>query len=272
MNQRYRVILIIAAIAALAGPAAAAPTAEEIIAKAVAAAEIESTLADHDMIRLGINQEETTSDGKTQSNHRTAIIHGGRLENARMEIGNGISLMLSGSTGWAMIRGEVDSRPQTPRMAAGTIHQTLFPLLMPFSLQMDGVTLGSVTKGSFDGTPVWIVEVGFESDFFAAPSMVTTWSVFIGQEDDKVLGAEHLPDEEYRAILDEGMRFRYLKRSNVDGVELPSQVLIDGIDFNGAENGHVRVTKINATTAGPFDLSLFIEPSKAEQLDAGDIP
>ena len=272
MKQPLRASLIIAGIVAVSGTAAAAaPSAEEVVSKAISAVGGGSALADHDMIRLAIHQEETTSDAKTQSTHSTAIVHGGRFENARMEIGGGISLMLSGSTGAAMIRGQVDTRPQTPIMAAGTIRQTIFPLLLPYSLQMDGVRLGSVSDGSFDGTPVWILEVDFEPNFFAAPSMVTTWNVFIRREDGKVLATDHLPSHQFRDALDEGMRFRYLKRQNLNGIEFAAQVLVDGIDFNGVENGHVRVTKIKASNGGPFDLSLFIEPSRGEQLDAGEI-
>jgi len=48
-------------------------------------------------------------------------------------------------------------------------------------------------------------------------------------------------------------------------------VLLDGIDVNGVENGHVRVTKISASSAGPLDLALFIPPDEGERLDAGEI-
>ena len=116
-----------------------------------------------------------------------------------------------------------------------------------------------------------VVDVNFESDFFAAPSMVTPWRVFISREDNLVLGAEYLPASEFRAVRDEGIRYRYLKRQDVGGVSLAAQVLLDGIDLNGVENGHVRVTRISASTAGPLDLTLFIRPDERERLDAGEI-
>ena len=157
-------------------------------------------------------------------------------------------------------------------MAAGTIRQQLFPLLMPFSLRMDGVRLGLVTEGTFDGTPAWVIELTFEPEFFAAPSMITTWNVFIDRETDKILGAEYLPADEFRSIRDEGIRYRYLKRQNVGGVNLAAQVLLDGIDLNGVENGHVRVTKISSQTVGPLDLALFVSPEARERMDAGEVP
>jgi hypothetical protein len=272
MNPRSYALLLIAGLAVAAGTASAkTPTAEAVVQKAVATADSGSALADQDMIRMSIRQEETTSDGSTESSQLTALIHGGALENTRVELSQGVSLVLNNKTGWALIRGQLDARPQTPRMAAGTVRQTLFPLLLPFSLQMQGVNLGVVTEGNFDSTPVWVVEATFELEFFAAPSMVTTWFVFIDRETNLVVGAEYLPTDEFRAIRAEGIRYRYLKRQTVGGINFAAQVLLDGIDFNGAENGHVRVTKVSSTTSGPLDLSLFINPEERDRMDAGEV-
>jgi hypothetical protein len=272
MNLHSIAPLLIAGLIALPGlTSAETPTAETVVEQAISAAELESTIAEHDMIRVAIRQEETTSDGASHVKDLTAIVHGAHLDYIRLELGQGISLVLTNTTGWAMIQGKVDDRPQTPRMAAGNIRQTIFPLLLPYSLRMEGVQLGMVTEGSFDGTPAWVVEVTFERNFFAAPSMLTTWKVFISRKDNLVLGAEFLPPDEFRAVTDEGIRYRVLTRQNVDGLSLPAQILLDGIDLNGMENGHVRVTKITAKTVGPLDLGLFIHPDEAARLDAGDI-
>lgn len=272
MNPRSTALLFIAGLVVLSGTATAkAPTADVVVEIAVAAAETGSTLVDHDMIRMAIRQEETTSDGTSENSQLTAIFHGDKLQNTRVELSQGVSLVLNDSTGWALIRGQLDARPQTPRMAAGTVRQTLFPLLLPFSLRMQGVNLGMVTEGSFDGSPAWVLEVTFEPEFFAAPSMVTTWKIFISRETSLVLGAEYQPAPEFRPVIDEGIRYRVLKRQTVDGLNIPAQILLDGIDLNGVENGHVRVTKIETTTAGPLDLALFVHPDEMERMDAGDV-
>ncbi len=272
MNPRSYALLLIAGLAVAAGTASAkTPTADAVVQKAVATADSGSAMADQDMIRMSIRQEETTSDGSTESSQLAALIHGGALENTRVELSQGVSLVLNNKTGWALIRGQLDARPQTPRMAAGTIRQTLFPLLLPFSLQMQGVNLGVVAEGNFDSTPVWVVEATFELEFFAAPSMVTTWFVFIDRETNLVVGAEYLPTDEFRAIRAEGIRYRYLKRQTVGGINFAAQILLDGIDFSGSETGHVRVTKVTSTTAGPLDLSLFISPEERDRMDAGDV-
>ena len=101
--------------------------------------------------------------------------------------------------------------------------------------------------------------------------MFTTWKVYVSRKDNLVLGAEFLPNVEYISAIDEGIRYRFLKRQDTDGLSLAAQVLLDGIDLNGAENGHVRVTKMTATTAGPLDLALFVNPDEQERLDSGDV-
>ncbi|MCU0302695.1 MAG: hypothetical protein MUC56_01375 [Thermoanaerobaculales bacterium] len=272
MISRTTALSLTVGLVVVAGQAAAAaPSAEELVSRAVAAAETATTMDQHDMIRAAIRQEETASDGTAQVRDLTAIFHGRRLDSIRLELDGGVSLALDNGDGWAMIRGELDSRPQTPRMAGGTIRQTLFPLLMPFSLGMPGVELGAVTEGSFDGTPAWVLEIGFDADFFAAPSMVTTWKVFIGRTDHLVLGAEYLPAPDLREVRAEGIRYRVLGRQDVDGVSLPTQVLLDGIDLEGLPTGHVRVTKLSYLSAGPLDRSLFFNPAEAERLDAGEV-
>jgi len=272
MNRRSTLPLLTASFIALSGLAAAeTPTANTIVDRAILAAELESSIAEHDMLRVAIRQEETTSDGKATVRDMTALVHGAKLDNIRLELGEGTTLVLNNSTGWAMMRGQLDTRVQTPRMAAGTIRQTVFPLMLPYSLRMQGVRLGAVAESSFDGTPAWELDVDFTPEFFSAPSMLTTWKVYISREDNLVLGAEFLPTVEYIAVIDEGIRYRYLKRQDTDGLSLAAQVLLDGIDTNGLENGHVRVTKMTSTTAGPLDLSLFVHPKEMERLDAGDV-
>jgi hypothetical protein len=272
MTRRAVTPLVIAALVAAAGPASAeTPSAKAIIDLAVEAAEIDSTLATQDVMRAAIRQEETTSDGNSTTRDLTAIFHGANLDNVRLELGGGVSLVLNGATGWATIRGELDSRAQAERIAPGTLRQTLFPLLFPFSLRLEGVQLGAVTEESFDSTPVWAVEAGFAPGFFAAPTMSTTWKIFISRQDHLVLGAEFLPPEEFRQARGEGVRYRILKREVVDGIQLPTQVLLDGIDFNGMENGHVRVTKLAFSTVGPFDPAVFMHPDALAKLDAGDV-
>ncbi len=178
MNRRSILPLLAASLIALSGLVAAeTPTANTVVDRAILAAELDSSIAEHDMLRLAIRQEETTSDGNATVRDMTALVHGAQLDNIRLDLGGGTTLVLNNSNGWAMMGGQLDTRVQTPRMAAGTIRQTLFPLLLPYSLRMQGVRLGAVAEGSFDGTPAWEIDVDFTPEFFSAPSMLTTWKV-----------------------------------------------------------------------------------------------
>ncbi len=272
MHRYLPALLLATAVSVAALPAAAeVPTAATLIDRAIAVSEAGSTLADHDMLRASIRQEETAKDGTSKVTEMTAVYYGESLDSVRLEFGQGISLVLDGTTSWAMRRGQLDTRALAPRMAGGTIRQILFPLLLPFSLRMPGVNPGAVREGTFDDQPVWVMEVDFDKDFFVVPSMDTTWRIFFSRDDGSVLGAEYFPPEEFRSVQEEGVRYRVLTRSDVDGLTLPNNVLLDGIDATGIENGHVRVTKIDTVTAGPYDRSIFIHPDEQARIESGDI-
>ncbi|HSN54761.1 MAG TPA: hypothetical protein VLT32_08810 [Candidatus Sulfomarinibacteraceae bacterium] len=264
--------LLVAALALVAAPAAAqTPDGATVVDRAVAAADSGDALARHDVIRASIREEETLSDGSTEVKEFTVLLQGGRLQNARLELSPDVSVVLHKGTGWATIRGQLDTRPTAARMAGGTVRQKIFPLLLPFSLQLEGVRLGAVSSTTFDDRPAWAVDATFDPAFFAAPSLSTTWMLYFDRSSSKVLGAEFYPPEELRGPGAEGVRYRILTWKSVDGIDLPGQVLLEGIDFNGAPNGHVRVTKIEYGDGGPFDPALFIDPATLEKLDAGDV-
>jgi hypothetical protein len=272
MHRCLLATLLVAVTAAAAVPSAAdVPTAATLIERAAAASEVESTLAEHNMLRAAIRQEETTSDGTSNVTNLTAVYHGEDLESIRLELDSGISLVLDGETSWAMVRGQLDTRVLAPRMAAGNIRQIVFPLLLPLSLRMDGVMPGAVSEGVFDNQPVWVLEVDFTEDFFVAPSMATTWRVFFSRDEGTVLGAAFLPPESVHAVRDEGVQYTVLSRSEVDGLVLPTQVLLDGIDVNGRPTGHVRVTKVDTVTLGPYDRSIFIHPEEKARIESDEI-
>jgi hypothetical protein len=156
-------------------------------------------------------------------------------------------------------------------MAIGTLHQKLFPLLLPFSLEMQGAVPTSVESATFEGTPAWAVNVRFdEGFFFGSPIMQTSWQVFAARDDGRYLGAEFQPPEELRVKVEaKGMRFQPLRFATTGGVRLPNHVLVDGIDALGRPTGHVRVTKIE-TAAAPWDLGLFVDPQVLARMQDED--
>ena len=221
------------------------------------------------VLEFAIEQEETLSDGERISSSFVAYVVASQLDTARVALSDTVVVASHDGKGWATKDGEPDTRPQTPRMAVGTIHQKLFPLLLPFSLAIEGVHVKDVVAATFEDQPVWQLTVVFDRLFFVSPSMNTDWLLTVRQSDNKLLSAEFLPAAEFRKVTTEGVRYRYLQHATIQGVRLPTQVLLDGIDFDRVENGHVRVTKITPTVRGPFDAELFVDPRRLELLEGG---
>jgi hypothetical protein len=222
--------------------AADAPTPAAVVEQMLESAGGSDAFTRLGVLEFAIDQEETLSDGERISTHFVAYTIGS---------------------------GELDTRPQTPRMAVGTIHQKLFPLLLPFSIAMGGVHVNKVVPSTFEDQPVWLLTVVFDRNFFVSPSMNTEWLLTVRRSDHTVVAAEFLPPVEFRKVTTEGVRYRYLQHATIDGVRLPTQVLLDGIDFDRVENGHVRVTKIKPSVRGPFEAELFVDPRRLELLEGG---
>ena len=264
--------LLVTAFAVVAFPASAAtPDAATIVERAIAVADPDNTLPTHDMIVADVHEQETTSDATTEVKELRLVLYGDRLQEARLELSPDINVVLHQGQGWATIQGQLDTRHTAAKMAAGTVRQKVFPLLFPFSLELEGVTLSDVAEATFDGREAWAVNADFAPAFFTAPSMVTTWRIFFDRENHVVLGAEFFPAETFRGPNAEGVRYRILTWKTLDGIKLPGEMLLEGIDVNGVENGHVRVTKIEYSDGGPFDPTLFLHPEVLERLDTGDV-
>jgi hypothetical protein len=207
--------------------AADAPTPAAVVEQMLESAGGSDAFTRLGVLEFAIDQEETLSDGERISTHFVAYTIGSDLDTARIALSDSVVVASHDGKGWAASDGELDTRPQTPRMAVGTIHQKLFPLLLP------------------------------------------EWLLTVRRSDHTVVAAEFLPPVEFRKVTTEGVRYRYLQHATIDGVRLPTQVLLDGIDFDRVENGHVRVTKIKPSVRGPFEAELFVDPRRLELLEGG---
>ncbi len=258
-------------LALFVGPAAVQagpPDPEAILAGALDAAGGLEAFRQLGVIEMALSQEETLSSGKQRNSQATAYVDSRSLSDLRLELPGNIVVARNHDLGWATRDGELDDRPQTGRMAKGTLNQRLFPILLPFSLTMDGVTLSNPVETNFEGEAVWRMAVSFPEAFFVAPSMTTTWYVHIRRSDHQVVGIEFLPPPEVRQVRSEGVRYRILKRATLgSSVQLPVQMLLDGIDLNGAPTGHVRVTKMRLTLRGLYEPALFLHPVQLEEIE-----
>jgi hypothetical protein len=256
--------LILAPLAALAGP----PDVEDIRNGAIEAAGGMKAFKELGVIEIALKDEETTSDGKQHTKTATAYVDARTMVNMRLELPGNIVIARTGTSFWATRNGEMDDRPQAPKMVRATLNQRLFPLLLPYTLDMDGITLSNPTSSNFEGEPAWRVAVDFPDDFFVAPSMATTWYLHVRKSDFKALGVEFIPPQEVRTVRSEGIRYRPLKWMSLgSGVQIPVQVLLDGIDVNGAATGHVRVTRMGVKVRGAYEPALFIDPIRLQQIE-----
>jgi hypothetical protein len=245
------------------------PTPATVVERMIEAAGGRDAFTRLGVLELTIDQEETLSDGERIASSQTCYVLSSDLDTARIDLSDTVVVGSHGGKGWATNGGEPDTRPQTPRMAVGTIHQKIFPLLLPFSLAMEGAHVNEVVAATFEDQPVWQLTVVFDRLFFVSPSMNTDWRLTVRRSDHTLLAAEFLPPIEFRKVTTEGVRYRYLQHAAIDEVRLPTQILLDGIDFDRIENGHVRVTKIKPSKRGPFDPELFVDPRRLEALAGG---
>jgi hypothetical protein len=261
--------LVLSAVVAL--PAMAAeemPTPQEIVDRAIAAAG-GSAFSKLGVLKLEVEHEETRNDGTSTKMAYTAYVDTAHLENQRIEYPGDIVVGHHGAGGWSTTNGAMDDRPQTSSMAAKTLNQTLFPLLLPHSLKMEGVWASEVRETTLDGRKVWVLALPFAKGFFRSPVLTTTWVMVVAQDDYSIISCEFVPPVQYRDISPVGIRYRILKQQEIAGAEVAAQLLLIGINDVGMESGANRVTKIKSSVI-PWDTTLFLSPAEIEVLEQED--
>jgi len=261
-------LLVLAALLVPAVSLAGPPDGAALLEGMMQAAGGLQAFRDLGVIEIALTEEETTANGTQHKKQSTAYVDAATLGSMRLELPGEVVVARKGASGWSSRAGVPDDRPQGSRMAIGTLNQRLFPLLLPFTATMKGVRLGTVYETSFEGQPAWRIAVTFEENFFITPSMAATWYFHIRKDNGALLAAEFLPPPGVRDVRSEGIRYRVLKQAPIgSGVQLPVQVLLDGIDLNGSPTGHVRVTKMQVTVRGPYDQKLFLHPLEVQALE-----
>lgn len=264
------VVCAMGAILSVVGSAAAADLPAPVAA-AEQAAGGESQLASLGYLSITGTESETTPDGKNHSNTFQALVGTDGLELLQVDITPQVKLVTTPAASWAMVKGALDQRPSSGMMARGTVHEKIFPVLLPFSLAMKGITVGAVEDTTFEGTPVWRVAVTVPRDFFASAVMNTVWHVLIAKKDHRVVAAEFQPPAQYRSVQLEGVRYRYESFAKIKGCSLPSEVLIEGIDANGAPNSHFAKLELTMKPVSDVPRTTFVHPKVLERLDKGDV-
>ena len=260
-------------LAAALGPAtllaqpATPPDAASALRQAYAAAGGLTAFKDLGIVRVDITREEVTQEGKTEKSELVVFFKSpgpapGRLENPVLKVVAGDD----GSRGWAVVGGQMDTRPSTVVMVRRMIRSDLFAALLPFSLSWEGVTVTEVTAADFNGTPTWRLAVAMERSFFHTPQISTTWTVDLDRRTFKVLRATSPFTDLGKGITADGMLFTWSEPVRLGGVTLNGMQKVVGLDVTGREKSHSRVDRHRFTPVGTDrEAALFTNPVPPDQ-------
>jgi hypothetical protein len=200
------------------------------------------------VLELTIKREEVTQEGKvTDTAKKVFFLTPGptpaRTEDPQLRVVAGDD----GSGGWALIGGRPDARPSTTYMVKRLITTDLFPLMLPFSLTWEGVTVTDVTAAKVDGHDVWKLKVQLAPTFFHSPQISTAWTVDVDRTSFALLRAESPATDLGKGVTADGMRFSWRAPTNVKNVRLCGVQEVIGLDEFGREKSHSRIDHISYT-------------------------
>ena len=175
MRENFRPLVALAAGVLGAGSLLAqsqvvVPTPAGAVKRACDAAGGQAAFTSVGLVELSIKREEVTQDGKTTTASKIMVFLApgptpGRTEDPQLKV----IAADDGNGGWADVDGQPDARPSTSYMVKRLLTGELFPLLLPFSLNWEGVNVVDVTPAQVGGQPVWRLNVALSRTFFHTP-------------------------------------------------------------------------------------------------------
>lgn len=219
------------------------------------------------IVGVRVNREEVTQDGQATTATKTLYFLApgpipGRTENQQLRVIAGDD----GNGGWALVGGQADSRPSTTYMVRRLLQGDLFPLLLPFSLTWDGVTVAAVATATVDGQPVWRLKVELSRTFFHTPQISTSWMVDLDRKTFALVRAASPATDLGKGIKADGMLFVWSEPVKLGGVLLPAVQRVTGLDEDGVEKSHSRVDHITYKQMAPQNAeTLFANPIPPDQ-------
>jgi hypothetical protein len=268
MNRRVLMVMLALVCAVANASAQDVPDARGIVERVIAAAGGEA-FSELGILELEISQTEIRNDGTAGEASYKVFVDTRSLRNFRMEFGGDVVVAKNSAGGWSTTAGALDDRPQASKMATLTINQSIFPLLLPFSLAMDGVRFDQVRETEVDGRAVWVISVPFVKGFFKNPVMVTTWILVVAQDDYSILSLEFAPAQAYRDVSPVGVRYRIFETQELEGATIAKQLLAVGVNWQYQESGASRVSDLTAKIV-PWDATLFLSPAQIAALEEKD--
>jgi len=273
MARMFRLLCLLALLGSMgvSGPAEAIDGAI-VLEKMIEAAGGREAMNQLGYLQSVVKEEETLQSGEQKTRTVTTLVRTDGLSGMHLQLFPTIGLYCNTNSAWALQNGELDDRPQTPNHARGTINQRVVPILAPFSLELPGVRVLDAQEATWEQQDVWKLRVNFDKNFFIAPVLVTTWTFFVRQSDAQLLAMEVYPPEQFREGVEEGMRYRLSSFTEIDGVSLPSNILVEGLGYDGIENGHFMIDKIEHRVLEGIDPILFVDPAQIQALDESEFP
>lgn len=266
MHRRNLMTLVLVLCAAGAA-AAEVPEPDALVQKVIAAAGGEA-FSKIGVLKLEVAAEQILHEGGTRLETFTAYVDTtSRLANLRMDLPGDVVVARTGAAGWSAKGGVLDERPQTPSMAYRTLNQSLFTLLLPFSLEMNGVWAKEVTETDWEGRKAWALLLPFTKGFFVSPVLETIWRVVIDKDTYAILAVDFMPPVQYREVERVGVRYGFLAHNEVGGAKIPAHVLAVGLSLESQETGDYRVTKVSSSAWDGWAPGLFLNPQQLADLE-----
>jgi hypothetical protein len=219
------------------------------------------------IVELRIKREEVTQDGKVIDSAKKLFFLApgptpGRTEEPQFKVVAGDD----GTGGWALMGDKPDSRPSTNYMVKRLLTTDLFPLMLPFSLTWEGVTVASVAPADLGGVPVWRLQVQLSPTFFHTPQISRAWTVDIARHTSALVRAVSPATDLGKGVTADGMQFTWGEVTRVRGVALPQYERVVGLDPYGREKSHSRIDRISYDLVPRADAAkLFANPIPPDQ-------
>ena len=258
---------LLAAAPLRAGAPSGVPSAEDAIRRACDKVGGLDALGRLGIVEIESSSEEVTQDGHTSNWHMNLFFRSpgplpGRVEMPEKNVVIGDD----GHGGWAVINERADGRQTTSFMVRRSLNNYLFPILLPFSLAWEGVSVSDVTAATVNGKPVWRLSVTLPRTFFDTPQIATKWTVDVDAGTFGLVHAESPATDLGKGVTADGMRFSWRGDVMLGGVHLPSELHVVGLDQEGREKTHSRTDHLKyrqlpATEAG----RLFGNPIPSDQ-------
>jgi len=264
----FKVMLLVATSTfPLASQGQSLPSPQEVVGRACEAAGGLAALQNLGYLRAEISSSEVAQSGETSETRKLIVFHPQAVVPVRLERPiQGVIAGDDGEGGWALVKGRPDTRPSTQLLVRRMVVTDAFPLSLPFSLTWPGVTVTEVGESTLGNRPTWRLTVSLARNFFHSPQIATQWTVEVDKETYQVLRAESPFTDLGKGIVADGMRFSWSNYVTLQGVRLPTQQLVVGLDQNGKEKTHSRRDSVQWQRLAPEKAAgLFANPIPPEQ-------